>query len=47
MRQNRNQSTGQKAKPGPKTERLKITGNWQAAMKQAFVKKKPAQGWPK
>jgi hypothetical protein len=36
-----------KAKPGPKTEVLKIEGNWQEAMKKSLGVKKPAAGWPK
>jgi hypothetical protein len=33
--------------PGPKPDLLKIEGNWQAAVKKSFGKKKPATGWPK
>jgi hypothetical protein len=36
-----------RAKPGPKPERLKIKGNWQAALKKSLAKKKPLEGWPK
>ena len=36
-----------KPKPGPKPETLKIKGDWQAAVKTALQKKKPATGWPK
>jgi hypothetical protein len=36
-----------KAKPGPKTDTLKIDGNWQAAVKKSLAKKKPVWGWPK
>jgi hypothetical protein len=36
-----------KAKPGPKAKTLKISGNWQAAIKQSMAKKKPPGGWPK
>jgi hypothetical protein len=36
-----------KAKPGPKTEVLKIEGNWQEAVKKSLSAKKPATGWPK
>jgi len=35
------------ARTGPKPELLKITGNWQAAIKKSFGKKKPKEGWPK
>lgn len=35
------------ATPGPKPDLLKIEGDWQAAVKKSFAKKKPAQGWPK
>lgn len=33
-------------KPGPKSDRLKIIGDWQDAMKKAVKKKKPREGWP-
>jgi len=36
-----------KAKTGPKPDILKVEGDWQAAVKKSFQKKKPAQGWPK
>lgn len=36
-----------KAKPGPKAETLKITGNWQRAIQTSLKKKKPPEGWPK
>ena len=36
-----------KGKRGPKEERLTINGNWQAAIKKSFLKKKPKDGWPK
>lgn len=32
---------------GPKPEMLKIEGNWQAAIKRSFEKKRPPEGWPK
>jgi hypothetical protein len=35
------------AKRGPKEERLKLNGDWQAAIKQSFLVKRPAKGWPK
>jgi hypothetical protein len=37
----------QPAKKGPKPDTLKIEGNWQDAVKESLVKKKPAKGWPK
>jgi hypothetical protein len=33
--------------PGPKAVVLKIEGNWKTAIKKAFAKKKPEDGWPK
>jgi len=36
-----------KAKSGPKANTLKLTGNWQAAIKQSLKKRKPPEGWPK
>ncbi len=35
------------AKRGPKPERLKIEGDWRAAIKKSLTKKKPLEGWPK
>jgi hypothetical protein len=35
------------AAPGPKPDRLKLKGNWQAAIKKSLMKKKPPEGWPK
>ncbi len=35
------------ANPGPKPDLLKIEGDWQAAVKKSFEKKKPDAGWPK
>ena len=46
----RNKSKKQINKPsasGPKPDRLKIEGNWQAAIKKSLTKKKPKKGWPK
>jgi hypothetical protein len=40
------QSTVRTAK-GPEPERLKINGNWKAAVRQAMQKPKPASGWPR
>ena len=38
-----------KAKPakGPEPERLKIEGDWVAAVDKALTVKRPATGWPK
>jgi hypothetical protein len=33
-------------KRGPKTEYLKIDGNWQNAVNKVLKKKKPKKGWP-
>ena len=32
---------------GPKPEMLKLDGDWGAAIKKTFAKKKPITGWPK
>jgi hypothetical protein len=32
---------------GPEPERLKIHGNWKAAVRLAMQKRKPPGGWPK
>lgn len=42
-----NRKVGKQRKPGPKGERLSLSGTWQAAMNKALAKKKPAVGWPK
>jgi hypothetical protein len=34
-------------KRGPKTELLKIDGDWQVAVNNALKKKRPKEGWPK
>jgi hypothetical protein len=34
-------------KRGPKEETLKLNGDWKAAIKLSFLKKKPEKGWPK
>jgi hypothetical protein len=36
-----------KPKRGPKSETLKIDGDWKAAVKKSLSKKKPVKGWPK
>lgn len=36
-----------KLKTGPKEERLKLKGDWQALVAKALEKKRPAKGWPK
>jgi len=33
--------------PGPKSDRLKIRGDWKQAVRKSFEKKKPPDGWPK
>jgi hypothetical protein len=33
-------------KRGPKTDHLKIEGDWQSAVNKALKKKKPPEGWP-
>jgi hypothetical protein len=35
-----------KAAPGPKADRLKLSGNWKDLVKKSLSKKKPAEGWP-
>jgi hypothetical protein len=32
---------------GPEPERLKISGDWVAAIDTALEKKRPPEGWPK
>jgi hypothetical protein len=36
-----------KAKTGPKEQRLKLKGDWQALVGKALAKKRPKKGWPK
>jgi hypothetical protein len=36
-----------KPKPDPAAQTLKLEGDWQANIKKAMTKKKPAGGWPK
>ena len=36
-----------KAKPGPKEDRLKLRGDWQMLVGKALEKKRPKKGWPK
>lgn len=36
-----------KKKTGPKEERLKLKGDWQALVGKALTKKRPKKGWPK
>jgi hypothetical protein len=36
-----------KAKPGPKSEVLKLEGDWRENIRKSFQAKKPATGWPK
>jgi hypothetical protein len=43
-----NKATGlNRAKRGPEPERLKIEGDWKAAVTTAMRKPKPPKGWPK
>ena len=36
-----------KGKTGPKEQRLKLKGDWQALVGKALAKKLPKKGWPK
>ena len=36
-----------KQKTGPKEQRLKLKGDWQALIGKALAKKRPKKGWPK
>jgi hypothetical protein len=33
-------------KRGPQADRVKVSGDWQTAVKKALEKPRPAQGWP-
>jgi hypothetical protein len=33
-------------KRGPKTDCLKVDGDWQSAVNKALKKEKPPEGWP-
>jgi hypothetical protein len=35
-----------KHRTGPKSQRMKLTGDWQKLIKEALQKKRPEQGWP-
>ena len=35
-----------KKKPGREADRVKIEGDWSAAIRKALEKKRPDQGWP-
>lgn len=37
----------QKAKTGPKAERLKLRGDWEKLVGKALAKPLPRKGWPK
>jgi hypothetical protein len=37
----------ERKKTGPKAERLKLRGDWQALVGKALGKKRPKKGWPK
>lgn len=41
------QPTLKKAKTGPKEQRLKLRGDWQALVGKALGKKRPKKGWSK
>lgn len=34
-------------KTGPKEQRLRLKGDWQALIGKALAKKRPKKGWPK
>lgn len=34
-------------KPGPQADRLRIEGDWENAIENALLKKRPPGGWPK
>ena len=36
-----------KAKHGPQADRLKLSGEWQEALRDAVAKSRPSTGWPK
>jgi hypothetical protein len=40
-------NTPQKQKTGPKEQRLKLKGDWEALVGKALAKKRPKKGWPK
>ena len=44
---NNSNHSKKKATPGPKADRLKLKGDWEALMKKSLSKKKPVEGWPK
>ena len=35
-----------KGKPGPKAERLLLSGDWEKLVGEALTKKRPESGWP-
>lgn len=39
--------TKERAKTGPKAERLTLKGNWEKLVGTALAKKRPEGGWPK
>jgi len=39
--------TEEKAKRGPKEDRVKIEGDWESAVDKALAKKRPKDGWPR
>jgi len=47
MKARKQKPTKPRSAPGPKADRLKLKGPWQAAVRKSFEKKKPPEGWPK
>jgi hypothetical protein len=43
----KDQEVKRRRKTGPKPERLKLRGDWQALIGKALAKKRPKKGWPK
>jgi hypothetical protein len=41
------QSGSPRTVKGPEPERLKISGNWKAAVRMAMQKARPPGGWPR
>ena len=39
--------TKKTTKPGPKPDTLKLTGDWQEAIKKSLKRSKPKGGWTK
>ena len=47
MTTNAGQAAQARTAKGPEPERLKINGDWKAAVRIAMQKPKPATGWPR